>query len=73
MYNLSMYFLYKVTCTRIWQQSMSVRVEYRDEMGLSPRYILMILLSDSLIFVSKGYYCDIDVSLILLLFLRFPS
>ena len=52
---------------------MSVRVEYRDEMGLSPRYILMILLSDSLIFVSKGYYCDIDVSLIMLLFLRFPS
>merc|ERR1719357_1346573 len=28
----------QVTCTRIWQQSMSVRVEYRDEMGLSPRF-----------------------------------
>ena len=52
---------------------MSVRVEYRDEMGLSPRYILMILLSVFLIFVAWGYYCDIDVFLILLSFLRFPS
>ena len=38
MYNLSVYFLYKVTCTRIWQQSMSARGGCKEETGPSPRY-----------------------------------
>ena len=43
---------------------MSVRVEYRDETGLSPRYILMISLSVSLVFVPWGYSCFPNLAVI---------
>ena len=31
-------YIFKVTCTRIWQQSMNVRGGFKEETGRSPRY-----------------------------------